>query len=102
MDRFILGYLDDKLPVRENVDRTVVRIPGTDRVVLVYNRFQEEEMKARINKSAEKVRWKPLAVIPEENLEIYSRCIVCRVNEDGSFTDLEPEDVETVFQYLSR
>ena len=32
---------------------------------------------------------KPLATIPELDLTLYSRCLVCRMNEDGTFASLE-------------
>lgn len=44
MDRFILGYLDSSLEICEPIDRTVVRIPGSDNLVLVYNKYQEDEL----------------------------------------------------------
>ena len=34
----------------------------------------------------------PLAIIPERDIVLYSRCIVCRMNEVGEFEDLENED----------
>ena len=91
VDRFILGYLSDELVVTEPIDRTIVRIPNTKHLVLIYNKYQEEET------LQEKEVWfkedgyvlKPLAAIPELDLEIYSRCIVCRLNEDGNLASLE-------------
>ena len=43
MDALVLGYLDRKLCNKERIDRTIVPIPGSDKVVLVYNKNQEEE-----------------------------------------------------------
>ena len=45
MDRFILGYLNASLPLMEDekLDRTMIPIPGTDNLFLVYNKYQEEE-----------------------------------------------------------
>ena len=43
----------------------------------------------------------PLATIPELDLTLYSRCLVCRMNEDGTFASLEKEDFEKVNDYLA-
>ena len=72
MDRFVLGYLDSSLEISEPIDRTVVRIPGSDSLVLVYNRYQEEERLKEGEKllREENYEIKPLAVIPEINLTL--------------------------------
>ena len=88
VDRFILGYLDNKLPVTEKIDRTVVDIPNTDGLVILYNKYQEDK-KDRI-----------IAKIPEKNLEIHSRCIACRIDADGNLASLKPNDVDVVTKYL--
>lgn len=103
VDRFILGYLSDELLVKEPIDRTIVRIPNTKHLVLIYNKYQEEKT------LQEKEVWfkedgyvlKPLAAIPELDLEIYSRCIVCRLNEDGNLASLEKEDFKNFIHYLA-
>ena len=43
IDRFILGYQTDDFDVTEAIDRTVIHLPGSDNLVLVYNKYQEEE-----------------------------------------------------------
>ena len=103
IDRFILGYQSDELSVTEPVDRTVIHLPGSDNLVLIYNKYQEDE-RLEDKKRAfmeEKYLIKPLATIPEMNLEIYSRCIVCRVNADGEFDSLEEGDYEIWGRYLA-
>lgn len=104
MDRFILGYLDSSLEVREPVDRTIIHIPGSDDLVLVYNKYQEEDSlkeREQILKE-EHYEMKPLAVIPEIGLKLYSRCIALRMNEDGSFSSLQDGDGRILVKYLSR
>ena len=91
MDSFILGCLDHTRVITEGIDRTIIRI--SDNIVIVYNRHREE--------SARKNGYRPLAVIPEMNLEIYSRCIACRMNENGEFESLKGEDYEIVMKYLA-
>ena len=103
MDRFVLGYLDSSLEISEPIDRTVVRIPGSDNLVLVYNRYQEEERLKEGEKllREENYEIKPLAVIPEINLTLYSRCIALRMNEDGSFASLQEGDSRILVKYLA-
>ena len=104
MDRFILGYLDASLSLMEDekLDRTMIPIPGTDNLYLVYNKYQEEERlreKEQLLKEKE-IKIHPLAIIPERDIVLYSRCIVCRMNEKGEFEDLENEDYIKFMQYL--
>ncbi len=103
IDRFILGYQTDDFDVTEAIDRTVIHLPGSDNLVLVYNKHQEEErlkVKERALREDNYVI-KPLATIPELNLEIYSRCIVCRMNADGVFESLAEGDFEIWDRYLA-
>ena len=104
MDRFILGYLDASLPLMEGekLDRTMIPIPGSDNLYLVYNKYQEEERlreKEQFLKEKE-IKIHSLAIIPERDIVLYSRCIVCRMNEEGEFEDLENEDYIKFMQYL--
>ena len=90
VDRFILGYIDNTLPVTEKIDRTVVKLPNEDNLVIIYNKYQEEKYS----------HLKPLATIPELNLDIHSRCIACRMNELGEPESLENEDFEKINKYF--
>ena len=103
IDRFILGYQTADIAVTEPIDRTIVHLPGSDELVLVYNKYQEAE---RLETKARALREdnyviKPLATISEMNLEIYSRCIVCRVNSNGEFFSLQKSDFEIWDCYLT-
>lgn len=103
IDRFILGYQCDDLAVTEPVDRTIFHLPGSDNLVLIYNKYQGEErleVKERALREDNYVI-KPLAAIPELNLEIYSRCIVCRMNANGEFESLSEGDFEIWGRYLA-
>lgn len=90
VDRFILGYLDKSISVNGKFDRTIVEIPNTDGLVILYNKYREEEDKDM----------KVLARIPDKNLEIHSRCIACRIDADGNLASLKPEDDMIVTKYL--
>ena len=109
-DAIMLGCLDKKLfeerHDREKIDRTVIRVPDTDNVVLVYNKYQEEERLKELQHFIQEVyknrdRFNPSAVIPEMGIVLYSRCIACRINEAGALISLEKEDYPKVVQYLT-
>lgn len=97
IDYLILGYTD--IPLQSNniekIDRTIIRIPDTDNLVLIYNKYQETE------KLESKANRKPLAVIPELNINVYSRCIVCKMNTEGKLASITNEDFEKVLKYLA-
>ena len=94
IDRFVLGYLDNDIPIINEIDRTIVRVPNTDNIVIVYNKHKEAEARRNEHKN-------PLAVIAERDIEIYSRCIVCRVNENGELESLQDGDYEKFVEYLA-
>ena len=109
-DAIMLGCLDKKLfeerHDREKIDRTVIRVPDTENVVLVYNKYQEEERLKELQHFIQEVyknryRFNPSAVIPEMGIVLFSRCIACRINEDGALISLEKEDYPKVVQYLT-
>ena len=103
IDRFILGYICDVGAVREPIDRTIVRVPGTDNLVFIYNKYKEEEYLRRKEEllREENYEMKPLAVIPELDLKLYSRCIGLRMNEDGSFESIQRGDDVIMVKYLA-
>ena len=109
-DAIMLGCLDKKWfeerHDREKIDRTIIRVPDTDNVVLVYNKYQEEERLKELQHFIQEVyknryRFNPSAVIPEMGIVLFSRCIACRINEDGALISLEKEDYTKVVQYLT-
>ena len=104
MDRFILGYQTDDISITEPFDRTVIRLPGSDSLVLVYNKYKEEERRTRKEEAWVKDQYviKPLASIPEMDLEIYSRCIACRMTASGEFQSVEDEDLDILGKYLAK
>ena len=93
MDRFILGYLDNTIPVTEKIDRTIVHVPNTDNIVIIYNKYQEEDEHSRNEK--------PLVIIAEMGIKIYSRCIVTKMNEGGEFVSLNKDDYNKFVEYLA-
>ena len=103
IDSFILGYMDGNVPSTKPIDRTIVPIPNTDGIVIVYNKYEEErnrQLKDRALKEANYVM-KPLAVVPEENIELYGRCIACRMNADGELESLKEDDFDIIIKYFT-
>ena len=109
-DAIMLGHLDtklfDKTRDREKIDRTIIRIPDTENLVLVYNKYQEEECLNKLQQFIQDInkcehRFNPSAVIPEKGIVLYSRCIACRIDEDGALVSLEQEDCPKVVKYLT-
>lgn len=88
---------------RDQIDRTIIRIPNTDNLVVVYNKYQEER-KIKMKEEAFKMDGyilRPLATIPEEDIEIYSRCVACRMSAEGMLESLQEKDYENVMKYLA-
>lgn len=102
VDRFIIGSLDD-YPIDYPIDRTIVKVPNTENIVLVYNKHKEKDMRELKEKALKEANYvmKPLAVIAEENIEIYSRCIACRIDEHGELQSLLNEDYNKLIGYLA-
>lgn len=109
-DAMLLGYLDaglfNKMCDKEKIDRTIIRVPDTENLVLIYNKWQEEDTLKELQDyiqtvHVKKERFNPTAVIPEMSIVLYSRCFVCRTNEEGELVSLEEDDCKKVIKYLT-
>ncbi len=109
-DAFMLGHLDMELSelmrTKEKIDRTIIPVPGTENVVFVYNKYQEEKYLEYLQDFVQNIhkdhnRFNPTVVIPERGIVLYSRCIACRINEAGELTSLERDDCPAVVKYLT-
>ena len=89
--------------LRFPVDRTIVKIPETEDLFLMYNKFQEGAMKMIKDELLlmNEYQLRPMAVIIAEDLIVYSRCIVLRMDEEGHIGSLHEEDVPKVIKYLA-
>lgn len=103
VDSFILGNLDGINGENEIVNRTIISVPNTDNIVIVYNKYEEEKrLKDKEEYFAkDNYELKPVVVIPENNIKLYSRCIVCRMNGNGELESLEKGDYEKFVNYLA-
>ena len=77
------------------IDRTLLPIPGADGLYMVYNRLQEE-WHLQIAAEAE-----PTFAIPEENVTVYSRCLIVRRGADGRLESLQEGDLESAGRFMS-
>ena len=95
--------MDDSISRDEETDRTVVRVPDSENLVIVYNRCEEERRLdyKRQCLAEDGYELKPLAVIPEQGIILYSRCIGCRMNINGELESLEEGDFALFMDYLA-
>ena len=98
LDWFLIGWVDADLGKTlkkewEKIARKEIDIPNTD-FVLIYNPKEEEKK----NKDGDS---NVLGSIPELNLEIHSRCLICRRDKDGNLASVTPDDYENVIKYLA-
>lgn len=105
-DSFMLGYQDAYMSDNEKIDRTIISVPGSEHIVLVYNRYEEEKRLKELQDFVQNIhktqdRFNPTVVIPECGIVLYSRCIACRISEAGELVSLEREDVPAVVKYLT-
>lgn len=103
IDKRIHGILSDVVPMPEKIGRTMIRVPDTENLVFVYDKYAEEEERQYHEELIRETGrgLKPLAEIPEENIVLYSRCLVCRLRDDGALASLEDEDFEKFMHYLA-
>ena len=96
LEHYILGVLDVvAVNGREKLDTTIISIPNTNNLVLIYNKYQEDAERNRQGKL------KPLVHIPKCNIEIYSRCAICRRGNDDKLYSIEPKDMKDIIDYLA-
>lgn len=96
LEHYILGILDVvAVSGREKFDTTIIPIPNTNNLVLIYNKYQEESERNRQGKL------KPLVDISKYDIAIYSRCAICRKGNDGRLYGIKPEDMNSIVDYLA-
>jgi hypothetical protein len=91
---FLLGFMDKSIYLESDgiLDETIIELP-VEGCVLVYNKYAEEKA---INKKRN-----PLAYIPELNITLHSRCVLCGIDADGNLISLVPEQSKAAIKYLS-
>ena len=107
------GYYGNRTLVtvkKDRVDREIFGIGYSDsdksciylsnEVAIVYSRSGEETCLKRMAENR-KFERKPLCTIPEKNIKLYNTCFLCRVDENGGYTDLKKEDFDLVKEYFA-
>lgn len=94
--------IDEFICNKKPANRTIVSIPNTENVI-IYNKHNEDEWLKRKERlwNEENYKLKYTVYIPEKNIKIYSRCIVCRLDENGEPTSLQSGDYEKFVKYLA-
>ena len=72
-------------------------IPLAENVVVVYDKIAEAKKLKRDNLK----KFKPLCKIPEKNIIIYSRCVLCRFKSENELESLKSGDIELVKDYFA-
>ena len=98
-DMLMLGFPDKIFLKNEKIDRTIIPVPGSDTVVFVYNKYQEDKEREYLEKRGYKRA--PLTEIPELGIKLYSRVLVCRISPEGEPESLEDGDFPKFIKYLS-
>lgn len=96
LDRVLQGVLSDEFSLDYDIDRTIIEVPDTDGLVIIYNKYQEEDTR----KSRYFNEERPLCAIPEKGVKIYSRCIACRLDESGEPVSIKYEDYDIILKYF--
>jgi hypothetical protein len=97
LEHYILGILEtDVLNGDEKFDTTIIPLPETNNLVLIYNKYQEED------KKGSKDKLNPFVYMPEYGIEIYSRCAICKKGNDGKLYGIEPEDLDNIVHCLAK
>ena len=95
VDSFLLGYTSAKdMTDGEYVDRKIIRVPGTDNIVIVYDQKQEKGYITENNKDVISCE------IPEINFKIHTRCFACRIDENEELQSLESDDGKIFIDYF--
>ena len=95
--------VDPPEDLRFPIDQTIVRIPDTEDLFLMYNKYQEGAMEMIRDELLvlNEHDLMPMAVILAEDLVVYSRCIVLRMDPKGQIGSLREEDVPKCIKYLA-
>lgn len=96
IDAFLLGYTSssDLSLTGETTDRQIVKVPGTDNIVIVYDKNQENETirDGRVNNIS--------CEIPEIGFKIHTRCFACRIDKNDELQSLEKGDSEKFIKFF--
>ncbi len=113
VDFFLKGILDPELYRNEdlNADRRIVKVPGTDNLVIIYDQKQEDEyvnvdfpkMYAEyFDRYGEELKMHVTCEIPEIGFKIHTRSFVCRIDINGGLQSIGDGDDVFMLNYFSQ
>jgi len=116
VDHFLRGQLSRELYGSEDIQdvvRKTVRVPGSEKIVIVYDQTQEDryvnedfpEMYARdgakyLKRWGKELKMHVSCEIPEIGFKIHTRCFACRMDENGVLHSLEDDDYKRFIHYF--
>ena len=116
VDHFLRGQLSHELFGPEDIQdvvRKIVRVPGHENIVIVYDQTQEdryvneefpryyaEDDADYLARWGEELKMHVSCEIPEIGFKIHTRCFACRMNEYGVLQSLEENDYKQFIHYF--
>ena len=107
VDHFLRGDLSGNCNSEDikDVVRKIVRVPGSDNIVIVYDQKQEDDYvntefpatyaaygAEYLERWGEELKMVVSCEIPELGITLHTRCFACRMDENGMFQSLEASD----------
>ena len=84
----------------KKAERKIVRVPGSEHVVIVYNQKREDESREEALAAVSAGKPRISCSIPEIGLELHTLCFACRMDERGELQSLENGDAEAFMKYF--
>ena len=116
VDYFIRGCLSREVYKFEDLstmDRRIVRVPGAEHIVIVYNQTKEDKyinvdfpeeyelFGAQYREDTGREMTMHISCeIPEIGFKIHTRCFACRMDENGVLQSLQKDDYKHFIHYF--
>ena len=116
IDHFLRGEMSREIYGSKDIEdvvRKVIRVPGTENIVIVYEQTQEDryinedfpELYARegakyLECCGKELKMNVSCEIPEIDFKIHTRCFACRMDEFGTLQSLKAGDCEQFIHYF--
>ena len=116
VDHFLRGHISHEhySPIDiQDVVRKIVRVPGSENIVVVYDQTQEdryvnvefpeiyaEDGEEYLERWGEELKMHVSCEIPEIGFKIHTRCFACRMDENGVLQSLEGDDYKQFIHYF--
>ena len=115
VDYFLRGDLSNTFNPKEveGVVRKIIRVPGAEHIVIVYDQTQEDDYvnvefpryyayagADYLARWGEELKMVVSCEIPELGITLHTRCIACRMDDSGTLQSLEDGDYEKFIHYF--